>query len=39
MVADGYELVGGIGHHEHIWRMAYMRGPERITVSLAERIG
>lgn len=37
--ADGYGLVGGIGQHENIWRMAYVRGPEGIIVSLAERIG
>jgi catechol 2,3-dioxygenase-like lactoylglutathione lyase family enzyme len=36
--ADGYGLVGGIGQHENIWRMAYVRGPEGIIVSLAERI-
>ena len=36
---DGYGLVGGIGQYEHIWRMAYVRGPEGIIVSLAERIG
>jgi hypothetical protein len=35
----GYGLVGGIGQYEHIWRMAYVRGPEGIIVSLAERIG
>ena len=35
---DGYGLVGGIGQYEHIWRMAYVRGPEGIIVSLAERI-
>jgi hypothetical protein len=39
LAADGYELVGGIGQYEHIWRMAYVRGPEGIIVSLAERIG
>jgi catechol 2,3-dioxygenase-like lactoylglutathione lyase family enzyme len=39
LAADGYELVGGIGQHENIWRMAYVRGPEGIVVSLAERIG
>ena len=39
LAADGYELVGGIGEYEHIWRMAYVRGPEGIIVSLAERIG
>ena len=36
--ADGYGLVGGIGEYEHAWRMAYVRGPEGIIVSLAERI-
>jgi catechol 2,3-dioxygenase-like lactoylglutathione lyase family enzyme len=39
LAADGYGLVGGIGRHENIWRMAYVRGPEGIIVSLAERIG
>jgi catechol 2,3-dioxygenase-like lactoylglutathione lyase family enzyme len=39
LAADGYGLVGGIGQHEHIWRMAYVRGPEGLIVSLAERIG
>ena len=39
LAADGYGLVGGIGQYEHIWRMAYVRGPEGIIVSLAERIG
>jgi catechol 2,3-dioxygenase-like lactoylglutathione lyase family enzyme len=38
LAADGYGLVGGIGEYEHIWRMAYVRGPEGIIVSLAERI-
>jgi catechol 2,3-dioxygenase-like lactoylglutathione lyase family enzyme len=36
---DGYGLVGGIGDYERVWRMAYVRGPEGIIVSLAERIG
>ena len=36
---DGYGLVGGIGQYEEVWRMAYVRGPEGIIVSLAERIG
>lgn len=36
--ADGYGLVGGIGTYEDAWRMAYIRGPEGIIVSLAERI-
>jgi catechol 2,3-dioxygenase-like lactoylglutathione lyase family enzyme len=39
LAADGYGLVGGIGEYEHVWRMAYVRGPEGIIVSLAERIG
>src|SRR6185312_8492820 len=39
LAADGYGLVGGIGQHENIWRMAYVRGPEGIIVSLAQRIG
>ncbi|BDD69607.1 glyoxalase [Streptomyces anthocyanicus] len=37
-VVDGYGLVGGIGEYEGEWRMAYVRGPEGIIVSLAERI-
>jgi catechol 2,3-dioxygenase-like lactoylglutathione lyase family enzyme len=37
--AGGYGLVGGIGEYEGAWRMAYVRGPEGIIVSLAERIG
>jgi catechol 2,3-dioxygenase-like lactoylglutathione lyase family enzyme len=39
LVADGYGLVGGVGEYEGIWRMAYVRGPEGIIVSLTERIG
>jgi catechol 2,3-dioxygenase-like lactoylglutathione lyase family enzyme len=39
LAEEGYGLVGGIGQHEDIWRMAYVRGPEGIVVSLAERIG
>ena len=39
LAADGYGLVGGIGQHENTWRMAYVRGPEGIVVSLTERIG
>ena len=38
LAADGYGLVGDIGQYEHIWRMAYVRGPEGIIVSLAQRI-
>lgn len=39
LAVDGYQLVGGVGQYEHAWRMAYVRGPEGIIVSLAERIG
>jgi catechol 2,3-dioxygenase-like lactoylglutathione lyase family enzyme len=39
LAADGYGLVGGIGQYEGVWRMAYVRGPEGIIVSLSERIG
>ena len=35
---EGYGLVGGIGQHEDVWRMAYVRGPEGIVVSLAEQV-
>ena len=38
LAADGYGLVGGIGQHENTWRMAQVRGPEGIVVSLTERI-
>ncbi|GAB3897961.1 VOC family protein [Kibdelosporangium lantanae] len=36
--AAGYGLVGGVGQYEGTWRMAYVRGPEGIIVSLAERV-
>jgi catechol 2,3-dioxygenase-like lactoylglutathione lyase family enzyme len=39
LAAEGYGLVGDIGQYEGVWRMAYVRGPEGIIVSLAERIG
>jgi catechol 2,3-dioxygenase-like lactoylglutathione lyase family enzyme len=39
LAVDGYGLIGGIGEYEDTWRMAYVRGPEGIIVSLAERIG
>jgi catechol 2,3-dioxygenase-like lactoylglutathione lyase family enzyme len=38
LAGDGYDLVGGIGQYENIWRMAYVRGPEGIIVAVAERI-
>jgi catechol 2,3-dioxygenase-like lactoylglutathione lyase family enzyme len=37
--ALGYGLVGGIGEWENSWKMAYVRGPEGIVVSVSERIG
>jgi catechol 2,3-dioxygenase-like lactoylglutathione lyase family enzyme len=39
LAEDGYGLVGGIGEYEHSVRMAYVRGPEGIIVSLFEQIG
>src|SRR4051794_19093364 len=38
LAQDGYGLVGGIGEYEHMWRMASVRGPEGLIVTLAERI-
>ena len=37
LAADGYRPVGGVGQYEGVWRMASVRGPEGIIVSLAER--
>jgi catechol 2,3-dioxygenase-like lactoylglutathione lyase family enzyme len=39
LAEDGYGLVGGIGEYEGSWLMAYVRGPEGIIVSLAQRLG
>lgn len=39
LAGQGYGLVGGIGQFEDSWLMAYVRGPEGVVVSLAERIG
>ncbi len=39
LATDGYRLVGGVGQYEDLWRMAYVRGPEGIIVSLAQRLG
>ncbi len=38
LAADSYHLVGGVGEYEGMWRMASVRGPEGIIVSLAQRI-
>ncbi|TCI98818.1 VOC family protein [Aeromicrobium sp. IC_218] len=37
LAADGFGLVGGVGRYEDVWLMAYVRGPEGIIVSLAQR--
>ena len=39
VAADGYELVAGIGEYQGSVRMAYVRGPEGIIVSLFEQLG
>jgi catechol 2,3-dioxygenase-like lactoylglutathione lyase family enzyme len=39
LTRDGYGLVGGIGEYADSVRMAYVRGPEGIIVSLFEQIG
>jgi catechol 2,3-dioxygenase-like lactoylglutathione lyase family enzyme len=39
VATDGYGLVGGIGEYEGSVRMAYVRGPDGIVVSLFEQIG
>jgi hypothetical protein len=39
LATNGYGLAGGIGQHQNTWRMAHVRGPEGIVVSLTERIG
>jgi hypothetical protein len=38
LAADGYHLAGGVGQYEGMWRMASVRGPEGIIVSLVQRI-
>ena len=37
--ARGGELVGEVENYEDIYRLCYVRGPERIIVELAERSG
>jgi len=39
VAADGFGLVAGVGEHEGSVRMAYVRGPEGIVVSLFEQLG
>ena len=38
LAEEGYGLVGGVGVYEETVRMAYVRGPEGIVVSLSDRI-
>ena len=38
LAGAGYGLVGAVGEHEGTWRMASVRGPEGIVVSLAEQL-
>jgi len=38
IAADGYRPIGGVGEYEGSWRMAHVRGPEGLIVSLAQRI-
>src|SRR5947209_4526931 len=35
LAGDGYRVIGGVGQYEDVWRMAYVRGPDGIIVSLA----
>jgi catechol 2,3-dioxygenase-like lactoylglutathione lyase family enzyme len=37
--APGAERVGELERYEDIYRLCYVRGPEGITIELAERIG
>ncbi|GAA3521572.1 VOC family protein [Aeromicrobium panaciterrae] len=39
VAAEGYGLVAGIGEHEGMVKMAYVRGPEGIVVSLFQYLG
>lgn len=39
VAADGYGLVAGVGEYEGSVRMAYVRGPEGIVVSLFQQLG
>ena len=38
LATNGYGLVGGVGEYEDSVRMAYVRGPEGIIVSLYQQI-
>ena len=36
---QGAELVGEIAQYEDIYRLCFLRGPERIIIGLAEQLG
>ena len=38
ITVDHLDSVTAFGQHENTWRMAQVRGPEGIVVSLTERI-
>jgi catechol 2,3-dioxygenase-like lactoylglutathione lyase family enzyme len=38
LAGAGHRLVGGVGRHEDSWLMAYVRGPDGVVVSLAQRL-
>jgi hypothetical protein len=37
--ARGSDLVGEVEQYENSYRLCYVRGPERIIVELAEKLG
>jgi catechol 2,3-dioxygenase-like lactoylglutathione lyase family enzyme len=39
LIAHGAELVGDVVQYEDLYRLAYIRGPEGITVALSEQLG
>lgn len=39
LAGEGFGLVGGVGEYEGGYLMAYVRGPDEIIVSLAEKVG
>ena len=39
LATAGYGVIGGVGEYEGVWRMAYIRGPEGLIVSLAQHVG
>jgi predicted enzyme related to lactoylglutathione lyase len=39
LLAHGAELVGEVVQYEDTYRLAYVRGPEGITIALSEQLG